>query len=119
MRLQISYMSKIWYILVLAMLSLMVKFADGNVVHARSNAPNASRANHTVEKGSDIEHSFYQLVSIIGEQNDETKPDLGVSLSTVGFRVLFENYGAGKITQKAGASSFILFEADSSPPYQA
>jgi len=95
----------------------MVKFSDCGVMHSRSIGANTIEAKHVYEKPLSAEDLFYQFSSIIGEQNDETKHALGLSQPAVGFSFLFESYGAGKITQKAGASSFILFETDSSPPY--
>jgi len=117
LRLQFSYMHKIWYIFAMTFLSLMVKVSDSALLSARALCDITYVSEYSFEIPFSAKDSLLQLSSWVGEKNDETKSDFILSPPSIGFSFLFERFNGGKITQKAGVLSFILFETDSSPPY--
>jgi len=110
-------MRKIWYIFAMTLLSLMVKVSDSALLPARALCDITYVSEYSFENPFSANDSLLHLSSWVGEKNDETKSAYVLAQPSIGFSFLYERFNSGKITQKAGVSSFILFETDSSPPY--
>jgi len=117
LRLQFSYMHKIWYIFAMTFLSLMVKVSDSPRSSTGVLCDNMYVNEYSFDNPFSAEDTAFHLSSLVGEKDDETKSDFILSPPSIGFSFLFERFNGGKITQKAAVLSFILFETDSSPPY--
>ena len=110
-------MSRIRYIILLTLLSSTVKFSLGDVWDTGLMCHKANVAGHAFEKPFLSENLFCLFSVFTSEQDDKSKHNSGLSQSATGFSSLFGCYGVGKIIPKAGVSSFIIFESDSSPPH--
>jgi len=111
-------MNKVGYITVLALLSLIVRVANGTMLPASVFCDDINAAGVSLNQGVANHALSYFLPTILGEEEEETVDHYGLHQSSTKMSNMLVVHNVAKLASNVCISSHILFEADTSPPYQ-